>query len=205
MVCYIFPSSTSKVCQELNYTFFKRQTKIIFTKKSYWRLHIFCFYLSRWICKRHTYTSLSVNPPKSIPTWCRSHRTCFGLAVWISQITSTTWIRVTIMPMHLVYLINQRVPYIYTNCWSFAVIYTKEVRRCHRWIWMAQTIFFQNISYPRQYAIGQVSKNTGICFQNWMPNILQELRRKIIAKSLPKYISISHFLLRYFIHVKRLF
>jgi hypothetical protein len=33
MLCYIFPSSTSKVCHYLNYTFFKRQTKIIFTKK----------------------------------------------------------------------------------------------------------------------------------------------------------------------------
>jgi hypothetical protein len=49
MLCYIFPSSTSKVSQDLNYTFFKRQTKIIFTqkikkkiiKKSYWRPHIF--------------------------------------------------------------------------------------------------------------------------------------------------------------------
>jgi hypothetical protein len=33
MLCYILPSNTSKVRHDLNYTFFKRQTKIIFTKK----------------------------------------------------------------------------------------------------------------------------------------------------------------------------
>jgi len=33
MLYYIFPSNTSKVCHDLNYTFFKRQAKIFFTQK----------------------------------------------------------------------------------------------------------------------------------------------------------------------------
>lgn len=135
--------------------------------------------LTKWAIRGNVTACIFTNAPNSARTrsCCYWARFCISNS-WNLWIRTSARIWVTKVPIYLVHSFYEWVPYMWIHDGTIRYsIKTWSWWKVGWWHWgirITHVIFLQNVSDPWQYAVCQVSKDSRICFNYWMPDILSK-------------------------------